>query len=166
MRRSIDPRICPIAIGANALDCDGSVRDALVERLLALSDADRINLLVPKGVRIELRHPHTPPHVQETGLSKKFTFKVGLNTQEQALHRQIEQVLQGNGRSGKHSADADQLFEAAKYGGYFITEDTRIRDKASKMLDFLPPSLSVVTVAEFIAIFDEFEARRPNRPVY
>jgi hypothetical protein len=165
MRDFINPRNCPIAIDANALDRDGSARDALVERLLQLSYAGRINLLVPKGVRIELQHPNTPPNVQEAGLSQKFTLKVGLNTRERALHRQIERALQGNARLGKHSTDADHLFEAAKYGGYFITEETRIRDKASKIPNLLPPSLNVVTLAHFIAIFDQFEARRRNEPL-
>jgi hypothetical protein len=116
MLRSIDPRICPIAIDANALGRNGSARDTLVERLLELSDAGRINLLVPKGVRSELQHPHTPSAAQRTGLSKKFTLNVGLNSQEQTLRRRIEQAIQGNASPGKHSADADHLFELPSMG--------------------------------------------------
>jgi hypothetical protein len=159
MQRPLDPRICPVAIDANALDRDASARDNLVDRLLGLSSAGTINLIVPKRVREEIQHPQTPAHVQEAALSKLFTIPVGLNLDEQRRKRIIEQELQGNARPGKHMADADHLFEAAKYGGYFITHDQRILTKAGRLGEVLPPSLTVVTLIEFLAIFDDYVAR-------
>jgi hypothetical protein len=41
----------PVAIDANALDRDGNARDNLVDRLLRLSSAGTINLIVSKRVR-------------------------------------------------------------------------------------------------------------------
>jgi hypothetical protein len=64
IRRPLDPRICPIAIDANALNRDGSDHDGLVDRLLRLSSARAINLVVPKGVREKILNPRTPAHVQ------------------------------------------------------------------------------------------------------
>jgi hypothetical protein len=159
MRRPLYPRICPVAIDANALDRDGSARDDLVDRLLGLSSAGTINLIVPKRVREEIQHPRTPAHVQEAALSRLFTIPVGLNSDEQRRKRVIEQELQGNARPGKHMADADHLFEAAKYGGYFITHDQRILTKAGRLGEVLPPSLTVVTLEEFLVIFDDYAAR-------
>ena len=52
------------------------------------------------------------------------------------------------------------LFEAAKYCAYFITHDQRILDRAGKLHEVLPPSLTVLTLAEFLQIFDDFEAGR------
>lgn len=54
MHRPLDPRICPVAIDANALDRGGIERDALVARLIKLSETAKLNLIVPKGVRLEL----------------------------------------------------------------------------------------------------------------
>jgi len=82
-RRPLDPRICPVAIDANALDRDGSARDNLVDRLLGLSSAGTINLIIPKRVREEIQNPRTPAHVQEAVLPKLFTIQVGLNSDEQ-----------------------------------------------------------------------------------
>jgi hypothetical protein len=148
-----------VAIDANTLDRDGSARDNLVDRLLGLSSAGTINLIVPKRVREEIQNPRTPAHVQEAALPKLFTISVGLNSDEQRRKRIIEQELQGNARPGKHMADADHLFEAAKYGGYFITHDQRILAKAGRLGEVLPPSLTVVTLVDFLAIFGDYAAR-------
>jgi hypothetical protein len=160
MRRALDPRICNVTIDANALDRDGSTRDKLVNRLLELSAAGTITLMVPKGVRIEMQHPHTPAHVRDAGLSQIFTIQTGLTAQEQALRRLIEQELQGDAKPGSHAADADHLFEANKYGGYFITHDKRILDRTSKLRARLSPALNVVTLQEFFTVLDDFEAGR------
>jgi hypothetical protein len=158
-RRPLDPRICPVAIDANALDRDGSAGDHLVDRLLGLSSAGAINLILPKCVREEIQNPRTPKDVQEATLPLIFTIPVGLNPDEQRRKRIIERELQGNARPGKHMSDADHLFEAAKYGGYFITHDRRILTKAGRLCEVLPPSLTVVTLPDFIAIFDDYAAR-------
>jgi hypothetical protein len=161
-RRPLDPRICPVAIDANALNRDGSAHDKLVDRLLSLSAAGTIRLLVPKGVREEILDPRTPSHIQEAVLPQVFSYRVGLNAEEQRRHRIITQELQGNAKPGKHEADADHLFEAAKYGGYFITHDDRILSRAGRLGESLPPSLTILRLADFLAIFDDYEARYPR----
>jgi hypothetical protein len=161
-RRPLDPRICPVAIDANALNRDGGERDDLVDRLLGLSSAVTIRLLLPKRVREEILNARTPTHIQKAALPQIFTISVGLNSDEQRRHRIIVQELRGNAKPGKHEADADHLFEAAKYGGYFITHDDRILTRAGRLGDVLPPSLTVVTLKDFLAIFDDYEARYPR----
>lgn len=159
IRRPLDPRKCPVAIDGNALNRDGSNHDALVDRLLELSTTSAINLIVPKGVREEILDSRTPAHKQEAALPKLFTIAVDLNSDEQRRKRIIEQELQGNAAPGKHMADADHLFEAAKYCGYFITHDQRIHTRAGRLGEVLPPSLTVITLADFLAIFDDYAAR-------
>src|SRR6185437_3915172 len=112
--RPLDPRICNVAIDANAIDRDGTDRDALVVRLLALYEAGMIKLILPTGVRFEISTPNTPVHVQEAAPTI-FTLGVGLNSEERRRKRLITAELQGNAKPGKHEADADHLFEAAKY---------------------------------------------------
>jgi hypothetical protein len=156
-RRPLNPRICPIAIDANALNRDGSARDCLVERLMKLWAGGAINLIAPKGVRLEILYPRTPGHIQAAVAPMIFTISVGLNSDEEHRRQLIERELQGNARPGRHTSDADHLFEAAKYGGYFITHDNRILDRAIEFQSLLPPSLTVVTLAEFFEIFDGYE---------
>jgi hypothetical protein len=159
-RRALDPRISNVAIDANSLDRPDAVRAAAVDRLLGLYEAAKIKLIVPKGVRNEFRHPQTPLQVKKAGLPQIFTLQVGLNTEEQRKRREIMRVLQGNALPGKHAADADHLFEAAKYCAYFITHDQRILDRAGKLRGILPPSLTILPLASFLEIFDDFETGR------
>lgn len=159
--RPLDPRICSASIDANALDRDGGSRDVLVDRLLALYEAGKINLILPKGVRVEISNPNTPAHVQDAA-PKIYTISVGLNSDEQRRKRIIEAELQGNAKPGKHAADADHLFEAGKYSGYFITHDQRILTRAGRLGDMLPPSLNVVTLEDFLGIFEDWEAKYPR----
>ena len=160
VRRALDPRICNVAIDANSLDRPDSMRAEAVDRLIALYQSERIRLIVPKGVREEFQHARTPSHVKAAGLPQIFTLQVGLTAEELRTRREIELELQGNARPETHAADADHLFESAKYCAYFITHDQRILDKAGKLRDTLPPSLTVVTLVDFLEIFDAYEAGR------
>jgi hypothetical protein len=158
--RPLDPRICPIGIDANALNRDGSAHDASVDRLLELRRAGKINLIVPHGVRAEVLNPQTPSHVREAVLPNIFTIPTGLTEQEQKNRRLIAAALQGNAKQGKHAADAQHLADAAKYCGYFITHDERVLKRSMALRDLLPPSLNVVTLDEFMDIFDDYESGR------
>ena len=69
-------------------------------------------------------------------------------------------ILQGKARPGKHAADASHICEAAQTGcGFFITQDKRVLDKRVEPKPMLPPSLAIVTLAEFFEILDEYEAK-------
>jgi hypothetical protein len=71
------------------------------------------------------------------------------------------QPLKGNSKPGTHSADASHLSEAAETGCcYFITNDKRILKKRTELLSALPPTLSIVTMREFLEVLDDFEVGR------
>jgi hypothetical protein len=160
MRRPLDPRMCPIGIDANALNRDGSVHDDLVDRVIELERTGQINLIAPHGVRREAEDPRTPDLVGDAILSKIFTIPTSLTPQERNTRSRIEATVQGSARPGKHAADAQHLAEAAKYCGYFITHDDRVLKRSKGLRDTLPPSLNVVTLAQFLEIFDDYEAGR------
>jgi hypothetical protein len=160
MREPLDPRICNIAIDANALDRDGSGKDRLVDRFQALSDDDRFVVVVAGGVRDEVMNPRTPASVRKAVAEKVYNLRQEGGV-DQELRRKVRAILRGNAQPGQHDADASHLCEAAEAGcGYFITEDQRILCKRTELAPILPPSLSVVTLAGFLAIFDYFEAGR------
>jgi len=154
-----DPRRRNIFADANALDRpagDGE-RARQVERLLALWDANEFNLILPKGVRVELQHPSTPSAVRDLTSGAIFTLPTSLTTEELCVRRAIEAALQGDAKPGKHAADAEHLAEASKYGGvYFITHDTRILRRSGGLRDLLSPALAVVTLAQFLETYDRF----------
>ena len=105
--------------------------------------------------------PQTREHrVTSATPFEPFSIRTGLTPQEQDTRRQIQAALQGNALPGKHSPDAQHLAEAAKYCGYFITHDQRILKRSGGLGSLLPPTLNVVTLAEFMRLFDDLEAGR------
>jgi len=159
MKQPLDPRICNISCDANAVDRDGTARTALVDRFVGLCDDGTLNVVMAGGVRDETSHPRTPAVVRDFMSDQIFNLRPSLNSGQQATRAKIARVLQGNAATGKHSADASHLSEAAETGcGYFITEDKRTLDKRYELEAVLPPTLTIVTLAEFLSILDDFEA--------
>jgi len=157
--RPLDPRKCNIAVDANALDRDGTARDRLVDRFNELSSGRRIRAVVARGVRSEIQHPRTPDHVKAAVLPQIFNLRPGLSAPQEAARHRVQANLQGNAKPGRHAADASHLSEAAETGcAYFITHK-RILDKRSDLDAELPPSLRIVTLAEFMEIFDHYDQR-------
>lgn len=161
MHQGLDPRICNIHVDANALDGDGGLRDALVARFLSLVESDEINLVTPASVRREVSHPRTPADVQAAILPRIYTMNVSRTAGEVSKLGEIRKVLRGNATSGKHDADAEHLFEASKYGAYFITEDQRILRKRAELRPIIGPALQIVTLDEFLAQYDRFDRIGP-----
>ncbi len=155
----LDPQICNIAIDANALDRDGSARDALVDRFEALD----LSVVVAQGVRREVQSPRTPANVQAAVLPRIFNLRPGLNDSQLRERRLVAAVLQGNAQPGKHAADASHLSEAAETGcAYFITHDKRLIKMRDELRGLLPPSLAIVSLEEFLQIVDHFQHERAH----
>ena len=159
----LDPQICNVACDANAVDCDGSERDSLVDRFRALASMGRLSVVVPGGVREEVQHPRTPAEVKDAVLPRIFNLRPGLIDSQRDGRRRVAAVLHGNAQPGKHAADASHLSGAAEMScAYLITHDKWILAKREERRRELPPSLSIVTLAEFFEVFDRFEAERPR----
>jgi hypothetical protein len=160
-RRVLDPRRCNICFDANALDRDGTANDQLIDLFLGLASAGDINVVVAGGVRAEVQHPRTPDEVKAAFLPQIFNLRPGLIPAQIAERNRVRIILQGYATPGRHSADASHLSEASETGcSYFITNDKRILKKRDELHAVLPPTLTIVTLAEVFEIFDDFEAGR------
>jgi hypothetical protein len=161
LQRAINPRRSNIACDANALDRDGTSKDQYVDRFIELVESGVINVVVAGGVRDEVQHPRTPHDVKSVVLPRIFNLRPGLNSSQQAERARVRSILQGNAKPGTHAADASHLSEAAETRCcYFITNDKRILSKRDELRSALPPTLSVVTMREFLDILDDFDAGR------
>jgi hypothetical protein len=158
-RRPLDPRRVNLGVDANALDLDGSARDQLVGRFRDLVDGRKINVVVAGGVRREIGHPRTPQNVKAAIMPRIFNLRPSLIPDQHAARQKVRAILQGNAKPGAHAADASHLSEAAETGcSYFITHDKRMLKKRTELHAVLPPSLNIVTLEEFLEIFDAYEA--------
>jgi hypothetical protein len=108
---------------------------------------------VAGGVRDEVQHPHTPQSVKAAVLPRIFNLGPSLNSSQQAARRSVRAILQGNAKPDTHAADASHLSEAAEIRcAYFITNDKRILKKRYELYAALPPTLTILTLAEFLEV--------------
>jgi hypothetical protein len=159
----IDARICNVLVDANAYDHSDDAQRRLVERFRDLADKGLISTpIAPRGVLEETQHANTPRAIRGAMEGGLFSRQVGLNRDELARIQRLRVVLKGNGKSDQHNADAGHVFEAAKYGAYFITHDGRLKRKVRQIAEIVGPTLQIVTLAEFLTIYDRFEELRPR----
>jgi hypothetical protein len=157
-RRPLDPRRTNISIDGNVLNRGGSEEgDRRIDRLLSLSSEGAINFVIAGGIRDEVLHPATPKEKKAVVLPKMFNMRPGRNSQQNADRQAVAAILQGNAKPETHAADASHLSEAAETGcAYFLTGDARIIRKRAELVPVLPPTLQIVTLEEFLEIYDGY----------
>ena len=160
MRSQPDPRYCNNCIDAHVLDVKSIPGDAVVDEILELYVDGKIPLFLPHTVQEEINHPNTPLETKRRAADLLYTMDVQLNAEELALRDKISIVFQGNAKPGKHKSDAYHVFEAMKYGNYFITNDIRILKKGKELSNLLRPA-QVVTPTEFLSIYRQSETDAP-----
>ncbi len=159
----IDPRRCGVALDTMVLDKNGSPRDALVDRLLALRAENSINFVEPGTVYSQTQHPNTPAAVRQAIGAQIFTLPAGLNQDEQQRKGNVLAIMRGNATTDKHDADAAIIFEAGKHGGYLVTEDARILARRAELVAAMGPPLCILSLAEFLLIYDLFVEEERER---
>ncbi len=148
-RRTIDPRYGNTHLDANALDPVDSFREHEIQRFDHYVATLDLQLVMPIGVHAEIQSPKTPTSVVNA-MPWVYTVQVTLTEDEKQTRDGVIRLLQGNAKPGRHLADADHIFEAAKYGGrYFITHDKRILSRSRDIEELLGQTLRIVTLAEF-----------------
>jgi hypothetical protein len=156
----LDPRIANNFIDANVLDHTGGPEAAAVDAILGLhrqEDHD-FRLLLTYSVKAEIEHPHTPVHVKREARGLIFSEPVDLTDHELERYDKIHAMIQGNAKSGQHDKDAFHLFESAKYGRHFITNDQRLLRKANEIWGIL--QLRVLRPSEWLAAYKAHSGRK------
>jgi hypothetical protein len=120
-----------------------------------------LHVVLAGGVRQEVQHPDTPARKKEAMLPQIFNLRPGLTSEQHVQRGHVARILQGNAQPSTHVADASHLSEASETGcSYFITHDRRVLRKRDELHAVLPPNLWIVTLQEFLEIFDDFLAGR------
>jgi hypothetical protein len=90
-------------------------------------------LQIAHSTQKEIEHLNTPAWVKTKAQNLIFTIEIGLTPNELMILRKIEAILAGNGKVENIAQDARHVFEAQKYGSYFITTDTKILNRAQAL---------------------------------
>ena len=152
-----DPNYRNVFLDSCAFDPKYAPEDAASTEIFGRYSAGLLKALTVAHSNLkEIEHPNTPDWVKRAAADAIFTLDVQLTVDERARKERILDVLAGNGGRDKMRQDAAHVFEASKYGGYFITTDERIlkrRDELKGICDAI-----IVRPSEFVAVLKQYEA--------
>jgi ribosomal protein S8 len=148
---SPNPFYHPVYFDSCAFDGgDESERQASIEaRELFEENGGNINIV--HSVMKEIEYPNTPQWVKDIANNSIFTIEVQLTSQEDAELKVVETIIVGNGNLEKRKSDCRHIFEAQKYGRYFVTTDNGIL-KHGNAIKKKFSTLSIVKPSEFLEI--------------
>jgi uncharacterized protein with PIN domain len=84
-----------------------------------------------------------------------YTIETSLTSDEQSGKAKILRILAGNGKPEKMAKDAEHVFEADKYGSYFVTTDERILKKREELKDIV--SVHILKPSELLEIINSYK---------
>jgi len=160
---AIDPMITNNFLDSCAFDPKYAPEDAAAIEIFDLYRKEKILLQIAHSTQKEIEHPNTPAWVKAEAHNLIFTIDIPLTPNEVRILREIETILAGDGQVKNIAQDARHVFEAQKYGSYFITTDAKILKRA----DALRASCGVAIVkpSEFLALVRKHRRKvRAGRP--
>jgi hypothetical protein len=147
---ALNPYSANIFIDSCAFDPKYEPEASAAEEIFRQHEDEAVSLVVAHSNMKETEHPNTPGHVKEAALAQIFTIETNLTQPERMKKQEIWDLLTGNGKPEKMRQDAEHVFEAHKYGGYFVTTDERIlnlRDRLHRI-----SNAHIVKPSELVAL--------------
>lgn len=148
MTRFIDPFFSNNFADANILNDVADGEDAAINEIVELVQTAEITLLLPYSVQRELQSARTPAHVQRAASLFPFSMEVQLTEGERHLYRDLVDRVKGDAEEKNIAPDLFHVYEAAKYGGYFVTRDKRLLARGAAIASIL--EVEVVTPSTFL----------------
>lgn len=152
----INPWFTNSSLDTCSLNPASPVEAIAVEEILRLHTERGLSLVISHSTKREFDHPNTPQAVKEQASSKIFTVSVELNPQEMTIKQRLHDLIVGNGKASTYAADAEHIFEAQKYGSYFLTEDRRLLGKADAVCTIC--GLVVLLPSDFLRMVKQHPA--------
>jgi len=147
----INSSIANILLDSCAFDLGDEDEQKASLEILALSDNGDLTVQIAHSTQKEINHPHTPDWVKQRAAQRIFTVEVQNTPNEMKMKNEILAIITGSGKPENYSADAEHVFEAQKYGSYFVTTDNGILRRADALhdlcqIDILKPSQLLVLI--------------------
>ena len=153
--RPINPRITTIFIDSCAFDPKYSTEDQASLYLFELSEKGELILNIAHSTQKEVEHPNTPRWVKREANKLIYTIETSLTPDEQTRKTKILMILAANGKPENMIKDSEHIFEADKYGSYFVTADERILKKREELMDIV--SVNILKPSELLEILKSYE---------
>ena len=155
----MNPWISNTFIDSCAFDPKYSPEDESSREIFRLYAEEQLGLVIAHSNLKELEHPSTPDWVKAEARASIYTIKTDRTPNELTLLNAIHAQITGNGKPEQMRSDAEHLYEATKYGSYFVTTDKRLLRHTSELLKLC--GLNVVLPSDFLSVVQN--SRNPNR---
>ena len=132
-QQHIDPRYAQFSLDTCAFDPKYSPEHKAAEEIWKLYEAEELILVLAHSNQREIDHPNTPSWVKARSAQMIYTLPVSLTHDELRQRDALVTLLRGDSTSNKHDDDALHIFEASKYGSFFLTTDQRILGLSEKI---------------------------------
>lgn len=153
---ALNPYYANIFIDSCAFDPKYEPEASAAEEIFRRREKEEIILVIAHSNMKEAEHPNTPKRVKDAALEQISTIETNLVQQEKLKKQEIWGVLTGNGKPEKMKQDAEHVFEAHKYGGYFVTTDERILKLRDKLHSI--SNAHIVKPSELVSLLEEHNA--------
>jgi hypothetical protein len=150
----INPWITNNFIDSCAFDPKYDPEDKAANEIFQLRKEKELGILIAHSTQKEIEHPNTPVWVKREAQNLIYTIETQLTRDEINKLCEIEFILAGNGKIENIRQDARHIFEAQKYGSYFITTDTRILKKSDDI--FRVCLVVILKPSEFLLLLRKF----------
>lgn len=154
-RRPIDPRRTNNFIDSCAFDPKYSPEDEAANALFKLYEDGKIILNIAHSTQKEIEHPKTPEWVKQQARLTIYTIKTQLTDDEKRKKDIILQILAGKGKVENMIQDSEHVYEASKYGSYFVTSDERILKKDLELFECC--NVTILKPSELLEIYSQYE---------
>src|SRR5258708_4307497 len=156
--RGLSPLIVNNFIDSCAFDPKYEPEASAAVEIFKLSENGDFQIQISHSTQKEIEHPNTPDWAKNQAGGLIYTIDVQLTPNEEKVLSDVEVILAGNGKIENIKQDARHVFEAGKYGHYFITTDKRILARAEELRDRC--GVNVLLPSEFLKLLKVHKAEK------
>lgn len=160
----INPLTSNNFIDSCAFDPKYEPEDEASNEIFRLYKDGKLLIQIAHSTQKEVEHPNTPAWVKSEALNLIYTIPVQLTEGEIRKLREIETILAGNGKVENVLQDVRHVFEAQKYGSYFVTTDSRILNRASELRSAC--HVIVLKPSEFLSVVNQYLERQNHQKTF
>lgn len=148
--KMINPWLLNNFVDSCAFDPKYDPEDKAAIEIFRLYEENELSLIIAHSTQKEIDHTNTPSWVKKEAGGLIYTLDVSLTSQEKTLLHNVENILAGNGNRETIIQDARHIFEAQKYGAYFVTADNRLLRKRREIQELC--GVTILLPSEFLTI--------------
>jgi hypothetical protein len=129
----MNPWITNSFLDSCAFDPKYHPEDQAATELFRLHQVEGLGIRLAHSNQKEVDHLNTPAWVKRKAAGLIYTTQVTLTPDERSRLGKIHAILTGSGKPENVEDDARHIFEAQKYGSYFVTTDERPLKRADEI---------------------------------